>query len=147
MKKIVAFLIGTFFISTFVCDSSNNHNLKLHYINRFDSSEKSKIIKNKKIGTTDTAIAFVSGCIIDYNNQPITYATIVLRTGDSSKKYIRNTDSSGCFKISVPVGNYTLIASCVWYNSVSIKKMKLGHGEIREVIVKLGRSSTFICEY
>ena len=146
MKKIFTSLIWTIFSSTLVCGTSNYHDLKTHYCNRFDSGEKSKIIKNKKIGTADTAIAFVSGHFIDYNKQPISAAIIMLRTGDSTNKYGRVTDSSGSFKISVPAGNYTLIASYVGYNSIGIKNFKLGQGEMREVIIKLGRASSFICE-
>ncbi|HMG16166.1 MAG TPA: carboxypeptidase-like regulatory domain-containing protein [Saprospiraceae bacterium] len=113
----------------------------------FHPEEKSIVLQNKKIGIADTVMALITGTIFDNKGKPIDFVVLNLISLAGNSKYGTFTDSLGNFKLFLPSNKYRLITFSVGYSSLTIDKLQLNSGEIREIKLKLGVGSGvyYIC--
>jgi hypothetical protein len=106
-------------------------------------NEHSQILENKLIGIADTTIAFVSGTILDYKEEPLSFSGTFFIDMLDNKKHFIIADSLGKYKISLPAGRYTLECVSVGYMSLKIENLIFKIGEIKEINIKLEEASYF----
>jgi hypothetical protein len=107
-------------------------------------ADKSKIIKNKIVHYSDTVITHLLGRIVSKKtSEPIAFANVVLIDSANDEKYGDATDTSGFFSIEAPPDNYNLQVNHIKYNTLN-HYLNLKKGEIREIVIALGKGSAFV---
>ena len=77
----------------------------------------------------------IAGRVIDTDNKPIPYATVVL---DKEGSYVAGdvTDDEGAFTLSVPAGTYTFTASYIGYKNVARTLDITGNIELGDITLE-----------
>jgi hypothetical protein len=107
-------------------------------------NEHSQILENKLIGIADTTIAFVSGTIVDYKNEPIGFSIIYFESVLDSTKYGGLCDSLGKYSIKIPSGKYLLKSKSVSYLDLVVNDFSISTGEIRKLDILLGDAGNHV---
>lgn len=103
-----------------------------------EKADMSRIMKSRKIGTSDTITAFLKGQVVDKETQEfLGGVTISLSDKNSDHVYGFFTDSTGLFSIPTPAGDYILDVHLGNYYRTK-HRIKMGDGEIRELKIGLG---------
>ncbi len=100
------------------------------------------IIKNEAIGIADTVVAFVSGQLRD-KEESISFASISF-TNSIGQVFGTISDIDGNYKIALKSDTYSTRFYALGYNEIKIQKLKLGSGQMQEIIVDLGSGSGFV---
>jgi len=95
-----------------------------------------QIIKNQTIGIGDTTIAFVSGQVFE-TKEAVPFVNISF-TNSSGQKVGTITDNDGYYKINLKKDIYDISYQYLGNKEFNIKKIKLGSGQMQEIIIDLG---------
>lgn len=107
----------------------------------FKKARPGRIIKNKKVGSADTSVAFVKGRVFE-KQEPVAFA-IVTFTNSSGKVKGTIADGHGYYKIGLNKGEYSVGFSDAGSNNMHIDTLELNAGQIQNIVVELGRNSGF----
>ena len=109
----------------------------------------SKVIKLKRTGIADTTVAFISGQIFgkDSIDKGITidtleYANVYVVDNVTGKVIGKATDLNGKFDFTVPSATYDLNVQYAAYNTLIIRNVFFGTGDVLELNAVLGQSGT-----
>jgi hypothetical protein len=107
----------------------------------FKNAKPGRIIKNQTIGIADTTVAYISGRVYEKQDS-IPFANISL-TNSSGQKFGTQTDINGNYKLCIPKGKYSFLIQYIGHNDFIIKKLKLGTGQMQELIIDIGTGGGF----
>ena len=107
----------------------------------------SKVLRLERVAVADTTIAFISGTIYgkDSSDNHVTTDTLIAANvyvvdQMTGKIYGKPTDLSGKYKFHLPASTYDLKVQYIAYNSLIIRNVKFGTGDIMEFEALLGQS-------
>jgi hypothetical protein len=137
-KKLIIFLIALGSTKTFGQISSADTTKEIEYeICVFKKSKPGQVVKNHSIGIADTIVAYVSGQVFEKKDEPTPYVNISF-TNSSGRITGVVTDVNGKYSICLDKGEYTVKFKYLGFEDVTINKLKLGTGQMQEIIVDLG---------
>ena len=102
----------------------------------YKKGKAGQVVKNHTIGIGDTTIAFISGHVLE-KKEPVPFVNISF-TNSSGQKVGAISDSDGYYKIHLKKDVYEISYQYVGYKEFIIEKVKLGSGQMQEIIVDLG---------
>lgn len=112
---------------------------------------ESKVLKLERIGIADTTVAFISAKILGKDStsagttiDTLIYAKVYLVDKVRAKTIAKATDLNGEFDFTVPSGLYDLQVQHIAYNTLIIRDMHLGTGDLVELKAVLGQSGTSV---
>jgi hypothetical protein len=147
MKKTVT-IIAAFFLCVAILNCSRKpiSICGLRYIDS-RSNIDSKVLRLECIAVADTTIASVSGIIFgkDSSEYVVTIDTlisaiVILVDKETKKVYNTSTGNDGKYHLFVPASTYDLRVYYISYNTLIVRNISLGTGEIVECNAVLGQS-------
>jgi tetratricopeptide (TPR) repeat protein len=91
---------------------------------------------SQKKGSGDLAV--VEGAVCDSQNRSLEDATVFLESADRMRKFVRNSDSQGRYRISaVPYGSYIVRAGKPGYGEKSTEPFNVGQTEVQIPVLHL----------
>jgi len=106
----------------------------------------SRVVELKRTGIADTTIAFISGTVLgkDSSQQDVTidtlaYSNVVLVDNKNGNMIGTSTDANGHFQFNIPPATYDLKVQFITYNTLIVRDVFFGTGEIYELKAELGQ--------
>lgn len=107
----------------------------------FRKAKPGHVIKNETTGIADTIVAFVSGNVREKDG-PVAFTNISF-TNPQGQVFGTQTDIDGNYKITLNKNTYIVKFFALAYNEIKIDKLKLGTGQMQEIMVDLGAGGGF----
>ncbi len=111
----------------------------------------SRIIELKRTGIADTTIAYISGRILGKDStdaevsiDTLAYANVYIVNKTTGQTIGKVTDLNGKFEFSLPSASYDLKVKYIAYNTLIVRNVFLGTGDIFEFNALLGQSGVSI---
>jgi len=109
----------------------------------YNEKDKPSLLTNETLGIADTILALVYGKVFDFESNPLAYANIKFENYIDTIKRGCTSDSLGNYRIYLPSGDFKLTMSFVGFSDFVLNGLKLGSGEIKQIIAKLGSGSGY----
>jgi hypothetical protein len=107
----------------------------------------SKVLRLERVAIADTTIAFISGTVYGKDSSDVHVTTDTLMAANvyvvdqlTGKIYGKPTDHSGKYQFHLPASTYDLKVQYIAYNTLVIRNVKFGTGDIVEFDALLGQS-------
>jgi len=112
---------------------------------------ESKIIELNRTGIADTTIAFISGQILGKDStdagvgiDSLGFANVYVVDNVTGKTIGKATDLNGKFEFTIPSASYDLKVQYIAYNTLIIRNVYFGTGDIVEFNAVLGQSGVSV---
>jgi hypothetical protein len=146
MTRTLTILIIIFSVGLSNCSRKPVYTCGLAYLASRTNID-SKILRLERVAIADTTIAFISGAIYgkDSSDTHVTKDTIIAANvyainQTTGKIYGKPTDLNGNYQFQLPASTYHLKVQFIAYNTLIVRNVKFGTGDIVEFDALLGQS-------